>query len=626
MIDNKKEQERAELHAAIWKIADDLRGSVDGWDFKAYVVGAMFYRFLSENLAADFEKQELKKQEQDKKQPLDQKQEQDNKQEFLYAKLSDEQAEAYRKTTIERKGFFIKPSELFQNVFEVANNAYEKKEPLTLCETLKKAFENIEKSAKGATSETHFRGLFNDFDLNSAKLGNSPERKNETLFKVLQGVNNMNLRSSHNTIDAFGDAYEYLMQMYASNAGKSGGEFFTPQEVSELLAKLVAAKNKSIASVYDPACGSGSLLLKVAQETQGQNAVLFYGQEINVTTYNMCRINMILHNVSHNRFDICNDDTLTAPCKAHKEKGPFDAIVSNPPYSIAWKGEDEDKLVKDYRFEPAGALAPKSRADLAFVMHSLAWLAEEGTAAIICFPGVMYRGGKEQTIRKYLVDANVVDCVIQLPGNLFYGTSIATCVMTLKKNKRSDGVLFIDASEECVKVTNNNKLSEENIKRIVDATLDRKDVPYFATLASAERIREQDYNLSVSSYVEQRDRREKIDIVALNNELREIVQRENRLRDEIDRIVAEIEGQEIEFLDCAKDPTPKTDANAPTKKKKGEKAKSAKNDDSADAKTNKAKPSANKSKPKTKMKTKTKTEESKDAKKDAPLFNQSNEG
>ncbi|MBR4752082.1 MAG: type I restriction-modification system subunit M [Thermoguttaceae bacterium] len=522
MIDVKKEQERAELHAAIWKIADDLRGSVDGWDFKAYVLGAMFYRFLSENLV-DY---------------LDANEHDAGNMLFRYAKIKDEEAEKLRAELVRDKGFFILPSELFQNVVAGAKTNAE------LNITLARTFRNIEQSAIGTASEPNFRGLFGDFDVNSPKLGATLEKKVETLRKILNGVDAMNLRYSHNTIDAFGDAYEFLMTMYASNAGKSGGEFFTPQEVSELLAKIVVSGRKKIRTAYDPACGSGSLLLKVAQEVENAEYLKFYGQEINLTTYNLCRINMILHNVQYQNFDICNEDTLTSPSEYHSDLEPFEAIVSNPPYSISWKGDSDPILINDPRFAPAGVLAPNSKADLAFVLHSLAWLAPNGAAAIVCFPGIMYRSGKEQKIRRYLVANNFVDCVIQLPGNLFYGTSIATCVMVLRRNKKDNNVLFIDASREFAKVTNNNKLTPDNIAKIVGVYKSRETVEYFSRLVSYEEVREQDFNLSVSTYIEQKDEREQIDVVRLNREIREIVSRENELRDAIEKIVAEIEGNE----------------------------------------------------------------------------------
>lgn len=519
-MDTRKEQERDELHKAIWSIADDLRGSVDGWDFKSYVLSTMFYRFISENLTNYINAGEIEAGNTD----------------FDYAKLSDAEAEEAREGLVEEKGFFILPSELFVNVRKRAP------QDDNLNETLERVFNNIENSAKGSVSEDDFAGLFDDFDVNSNKLGATVAKRNEKLVKLLNGIGDMKLGDyKENTIDAFGDAYEYLMTMYASNAGKSGGEFYTPQEVSELLTRLAILGKKEINKIYDPACGSGSLLLKAAKILGKENVRQgFYGQEINITTYNLCRINMFLHDIDYDKFDIACEDTLQSP--QHWDDEPFEVIVSNPPYSIKWAGDDNPILINDPRFSPAGVLAPKSKADLAFIMHSLSWLAANGTAAIVCFPGIMYRGGAEQKIRKYLVDNNYIDCIIQLPSNLFYGTSIATCIMVLKRNKSDSNVLFVDASSEFVKVTNNNKLTEKNISKIVKVFADKTEIEYFAHLASYDEVKEQNYNLSVSTYVEKKDIREKIDIVALNTKIGEIVAREQLLRKEIDKIIAEIEG------------------------------------------------------------------------------------
>jgi len=520
MVDTKKEQEREELHRAIWAIADDLRGAVDGWDFKSYVLGTMFYRYISENIASYINQGEI-----DAGNP-----------DFRYEDMPDAEAEQAREELVQEKGFFILPSELFCNVRAKAASDE------NLNETLETVFRHIEESAKGSSSEGQFAGLFDDYDVNSNKLGATVAKRNEKLVKLLNGVADMNLGDvKEHDIDAFGDAYEYLMTMYASNAGKSGGEFFTPADVSELLTRLGTVGKKEINKVYDPACGSGSLLLK-AEKVLGRDAVRngFFGQEINITTYNLCRINMFLHDIEFDKFDIACEDTLTNP--QHWDDEPFELIVSNPPYSIKWAGDENPLLINDPRFAPAGVLAPKSKADLAFIMHSLAWLASNGTAAIVCFPGIMYRGGAEQKIRKYLVDNNFIDCIIQLPSNLFFGTSIATCIMVLKKGKTDNKVLFIDASSECIKVTNNNKLTPENINKIVDTFAQRVEEAHFSHLAEYSEVQENDYNLSVSTYVEAKDTREKIDIVKLNAEIAQIVARENELRAAIDQIVAEIEG------------------------------------------------------------------------------------
>jgi len=519
MANNKNIREREELHKVIWSIADDLRGSVDGWDFKQYILGIMFYRYISENITNYINEGERKAGDKD----------------FDYAQISDKMAESERESLVKKKGFFILPSELFCNVCKRA------KSDENLNETLENIFNNIENSAKGAESEDDFAGLFADLDVNSNKLGATVAKRNDKLVKILDGIANINLgKYQDNSIDAFGDAYEFLMSMYASNAGKSGGEFYTPQEVSELLTRLAVLGKKSVNKVYDPACGSGSLLLKAAKILGKENVRNgFYGQEINITTYNLCRINMFLHDIGYDKFDIACEDTLVSP--QHWDDEPFEVIVSNPPYSIKWAGDENPLLINDPRYSPAGVLAPKSKADFAFIMHSLSWLATNGTASIVCFPGILYRGGAEQKIRKYLVDNNFVDCVIQLPDNLFFGTSIATCIIVLKKSKKDNNVLFIDASKECVKVTNNNKLSDENIDNIVNVFDERTDKEYIAKLVSNKEIAGNSYNLSVSTYVEKEDTREIIDIYELNRKIDEIVAREQVLRDEINRIISEIE-------------------------------------------------------------------------------------
>ncbi|MFA5634037.1 MAG: type I restriction-modification system subunit M, partial [Candidatus Dojkabacteria bacterium] len=458
----------------------------------------------------------------------------DNK-EFDYTNLSDKEAEFGRSDTVKEKGFYILPSELFINVVKESRN------DANLNETLAKIFSNIENSAKGSDSEDDLKGLFADLDVNSPKLGNTVEERNKRLVNLLEAIADLKLGNySDNNIDAFGDAYEFLMTMYASNAGKSGGEFYTPQEVSELLAKITTVGKKEVNKVYDPACGSGSLLLKFAKVLGKENVRQgFFGQEINLTTYNLCRINMFLHDINYNNFDIALGDTLTDP--KHWDDEPFEAIVSNPPYSIRWEGDSNSLLINDPRYSPAGVLAPKSKADLAFTMHMLSWLSTNGTAAIVEFPGVLYRGGAEQKIRKYLIDNNYIDTVIQLPANLFFGVGIATCIIVLKKSKNDNKTLFIDASAEFVKSGNKNKLSDENIEKILDTFVNRKDIKYFAKLVDNKEIGENDYNIAVSSYVELKDTREVIDIVKLNKEIKEIVKRQEVLRKSIDEIVKDIE-------------------------------------------------------------------------------------
>lgn len=504
--------EREELHKTIWKIANDLRGSVDGWDFKSYVLGFLFYYFICENL----KNYVLKSFEQD------------------YENLSDEMAENGRDTIINAKGFFIKPSHLFSNIFKNANLE-------NLNEKLSVVFKEIESSANGSESEKSFKGLFDDLDLYSNKLGADNKERNKKILKIMETISELDLHYNENEIDAFGDAYEFLMTMYASNAGKSGGEFFTPQEVSKLLVEITLHNNAKPNKVYDPACGSGSLLLQYKKSLKSDPKKGYFGQEINITTYNLARMNMFLHDVNYTRFDIAHGDTLISPSENHKELEPFDAIVSNPPYSTRWEGKDNALLINDERFNKAGVLAPTSKADLAFVMHSLSWLSEKGSAAIVCFPGVMYRGGAERDIRKYMIEENFVDCVISLAPNLFFGTSIAVCILVLRKNKTDKNTLFINANEEFIKVTNKNMLSKENLENILKLYTDRVEVPHLSKLVSIEEIAKNDYNLSVSSYVEVKDTREIIDIKVLNKEIEEIVKRQSVLRNKIDSLVRELE-------------------------------------------------------------------------------------
>ncbi|HBS75899.1 MAG TPA: type I restriction-modification system subunit M [Microbacterium sp.] len=520
MTPTTKESQRAELHKTIWRIANDLRGSVDGWDFKSYVLGMLFYRFISENLVAYLNDLERKAGAPD----------------FDYAKLSDADAEFGRQLTVDDKGFYILPSELFANVRKRAAA------DANLNETLERVFKNIEGSAVGADSEDDIKGLFDDLDVNSAKLGNTVAKRNEKLVKLLNAIGDLPLGNfDDNTIDLFGDAYEYLMQMYASAAGKSGGEYYTPQEVSELLARITVVGKTEVNKVYDPAVGSGSLLLKF-QKVLGAGKVRqgFFGQEINLTTYNLARINMFLHNVPYEQFNLAHGDTLTDP--AHWDDEPFEAIVSNPPYSIKWDGDANPLLINDPRFAPAGVLAPKSKADLAFTMHILSWLAVNGTAAIVEFPGVLYRGGAEQKIRKYLIDNNYVDAVIQLPPDLFFGTTIATCIIVLKKSKADNAVLFIDASAEFTRIGNKNKLTETHQKRVLDAFAARDNVAHFARLVPNSEVAKNDYNIAVSSYLEREDTTEAVDITELNAEIARIVARQAELRASIDEIVADLEG------------------------------------------------------------------------------------
>lgn len=522
--------ERAELHKTIWRIANDLRGSVDGWDFKSYVLGFLFYRFISENLTDYLNEKE-------RQGILAAGGSQEEADSFDFASLTNEEAENGRDDTVADKGFYIRPTDLFSNV-QVRAKGNE-----NLNEQLAGIFRAIEDSAKGTNAEADLRGLFDDVDVNSSKLGNTVAERNAKLVKIMDAVGDLPLDHGSAQIDAFGDAYEYLMTMYASSAGKSGGEFYTPQEVAEVLTRLALDGRKDVERVYDPCAGSGSLLLKFAKVLGPSLSRKYFGQEINLTTYNLCRINMFLHNVNFANFDIALGDTLTSP--AHWDDQPFDAIVSNPPYSTKWAGKDDMALVNDPRFSPAGVLAPNSKADLAFTMHMLHWLAEDGAAAIVEFPGVLYRGGAEGKIRRYLVENNFVHTIIQLPPDLFFGTTIATCIIVLKKSRVDYKVLFVDASSQFVREGNKNRLNEENREHLLSLAFERKDVEHVAKLVSIDDIAANDWNLSVSSYVEPEDTREKVDIAELNNRIAGIVERQQQLRESIDAIVAELEADQL---------------------------------------------------------------------------------
>jgi len=510
-------QQRAELQAQIWKIANEVRGSVDGWDFKQFVLGTLFYRFISENFTNYMEAGD---------------------ESINYAALDDKSiTPAIKDDAVKTKGYFIYPGQLFVNVVKNAND-----NP-NLNTDLADIFSSIENSANGYPSERDIKGLFADFDTTSNRLGNTVKDKNTRLAAVLKGVAGLRLGNFHdNQIDLFGDAYEFLISNYAANAGKSGGEFFTPQNVSKLIAQLAMHNQTTVNKIYDPAAGSGSLLLQAKKHFD--NHVIedgFFGQEINHTTYNLARMNMFLHNINYDKFNIALGDTLLDP--HFGEEKPFDAIVSNPPYSVNWIGSDNPTLINDDRFAPAGVLAPKSKADFAFVLHALSFLSSRGRAAIVCFPGIFYRGGAEQKIRKYLVDNNFVETVISLAPNLFYGTSIAVNILVLSKHKTDTKTQFIDATGDDFfkKATNNNVLEDKHINKIIQIFDKKEDVAHVAISIDNDKIAENDYNLSVSSYVEAKDTREKVDIEELNNEIAKTVAKINALRADIDNIIKEIE-------------------------------------------------------------------------------------
>ena len=511
------QQQRDELRRQIWAIANEVRGAVDGWDFKQFVLGALFYRFISENFTSYIEAGDDS---------------------VNYAKMPDSAIpDAVKADAIKTKGYFIYPSQLFANVAAKANTNER------LNTDLAAIFKAIEASANGHPSEEDIKGLFSDFDTTSNRLGNTVKDKNTRLAKVLKGVESLPLKFEENENDLFGDAYEFLISNYAANAGKSGGEFFTPQHVSKLIAQLAVHGQSSVNKIYDPAAGSGSLLLQ-AKKHCGDHFIEegFFGQEINYTTYNLARMNMFLHNVNYDKFNIQNGNTLEHP--HFLDERPFDAIVSNPPYSVRWKGDEDPTLINDDRFAPAGVLAPKSKADFAFVLHALHYLSAKGRAAIVCFPGIFYRGGAEQKIRKYLVDSNVVETVISLAPNLFFGTTIAVNILVLARNKTDTKVQFIDATGEGEffrKGTNTNVMEDRHTDRIIEIFASKEDVPHVAETVDQQRIIDADYNLSVSAFVEPKDTREVVDITRLNAELKTTVSKIDRLRGEIDAIVAEIE-------------------------------------------------------------------------------------
>jgi len=510
-------QQRDALQRQIWKIANDVRGSVDGWDFKQYVLGTLFYRFISENFVNYIE---------------------GGDDSIHYAKCDDNIiTPEIVDDAVKTKGYFIYPSHLFVNVVADAHNNN------NLNTELADIFKSIENSANGFDSEDDIKGLFADFDTTSHRLGHTVKDKNKRLADVLKGVAGLHLGAFEDSpIDLFGDAYEFLISNYAANAGKSGGEFFTPQNVSKLIAQLAMHKQTRVNKIYDPAAGSGSLLLQAKKHFDAHIIEDgFFGQEINHTTFNLARMNLFLHNINYDKFNMQRGNTLTEP--HFGDDKPFDAIVSNPPYSVKWIGSDDPTLINDERFAPAGVLAPKSKADFAFVLHALSYLSSKGRAAIVCFPGIFYRGGAEKKIRQYLVDNNTVETVISLAPNLFFGTTIAVNILVLSKSKTDTTTQFIDASGEGFfkKETNNNVMQEAHIEEVMTLFDSKTNVDHVAAQIDNRTIAANDYNLSVSSYVEAKDTREQINITQLNQEITETVAKIDGSRTDIDAIIAEIE-------------------------------------------------------------------------------------
>lgn len=517
------ESQKQELFKTIWDIANELRNKVDSWDFKSYILGFLFYRYLSQDYINLANKLQGRGQ---------------DGQDFDYASWSDDRINAnQRAKLIEKKGYYIAPSQLFQNFAKLNETENEIGD---LNEKLSAAFKAIEDSSQ-ENEDTYgcLNGLFKAIDLNAETLGDSRFEKNQYLLKIIKKINEINFGDfDNNQIDIFGDAYEYLIRMYASSAGKSGGEYYTPQEVSDLLFKLALGNKKQIKNIYDPTCGSGSLLLKAAKIIGLENIEEgFYGQEINIISYNLARINMFLHNVHYTKLNLARGNTLLTP--KHKDK-KFEIIVSNPPYSTKWPGKNDPTLIEDERFSPAGILAPAQNSDFAFIMHSLYHLSTNGSAAIVCFNGIMHRRGAEQKIRQYLVDNNFISAIIQLPANIFYGTNISTVIMVLSKAKIDGKVVFIDAANEYQKVSTKNQLNQEHINKIVDSYLNCQDVEHFARVVDNQEIAANDYDLSVSRYVKKLIIEEVIDIDELEAKMEKIVESVDRLRADIKVITQRI--------------------------------------------------------------------------------------
>jgi len=516
-----REWQLNQLHSTIWSIADDLRGQVDGWDFKIYVLGFLFYRYISENFVEYANKQTV----------FNMLKNND------YTQIEDEHADVIREKALNEKGFFIRPSQLFQNI---KIKAIENK---NISQTIDSIFREIEQITIGYASNKAFKGLFVDLNVNSPKLGNTEKDRSEKLKELLNKIDSLELgKFQENSIDVFGSAYEYLMQMYATHAGKSGGEFYTPQEVAELLVRLATVGKKTVNGVYDPACGSGGLLLKFAKII-GKNNVKngFFGQEINLTTYNLCRFNMFLHDLNFSEFNISLGDTLTSPDNDHKNQQPFEAIVSNPPYSIQWIGDNDPTLLKDERFAKVGCLPPKSKADWAFVLHGLSWLSDIGTATYVVFPGILYRKGNEQAIRKYLIENNFIDCIISLPTDMFFGVSISTCIIVLKRRKKYNNVLFIHATEEFTRKGTKNVIQEQQIQKIIDVYTNRQENQTFSNIVSLEEIVKNDYNLSPASYIDIDMHFEKVNITDLNRKIQRNVEQQESIREHISEIIKDLQ-------------------------------------------------------------------------------------
>ncbi|TNJ41355.1 type I restriction-modification system subunit M [Tamlana fucoidanivorans] len=499
------ENQKKQLEQQLWNIANTLRGKMDADEFRDYILGFIFYKYLAEKM--EIFADDILKPDGITYTSIDETTEEG--QEYL---------EAIQEEAIETLGYFLKPSELFGQIAQKGNSDTEGLSNFII-EDLQKILINIQNSTMGTESEEDFDNLFEDMDLNSTKLGKTPEARNEIIARVLAHLDKIDFKLENAEIDVLGDAYEYLIGQFASGAGKKAGEFYTPQEVSIILAKIVTTGKTKLKSVYDPTCGSGSLLLRVAKEVDEIND--FYGQELNRTTYNLARMNMILHDVHYRKFDIKQEDTLERPQHIDHR---FEAIVANPPFSAKWSANP--LFTSDDRFSQYGKLAPKSKADFAFVQHMVHHLAENGTMAIVLPHGVLFRGAAEGHIRQYLIeDRNYLDAVIGLPANIFYGTSIPTCILVFKKCRENpDDILFIDASGEdnYEKVKTQNILRENHIAKIVETYQNRTTIDKFSYVASMDEIKENDYNLNIPRYVDTFEEEEPIDIQAVAQTLKDL--------------------------------------------------------------------------------------------------------
>ncbi len=496
------EEQKKQLEQQLWNIANTLRGKMDADEFRDYILGFIFYKYLSEKmliyaneiLAEDgIMYTDIKENTKDGKEYLD----------------------AVKEEALEKLGYFLKPSELFHEIAK-RGNGNGNSEGTFILDELSQILNHIEQSTMGTASEDDFNKLFEDLDLTSSKLGKTEKAKNEVIAKVLGHLDKIDFELQNTESDVLGDAYEYLIGQFASGAGKKAGEFYTPQQVSKILAKIVTTGKTKLKSVYDPTCGSGSLLLRVSKEVPISN---FYGQELNRTTYNLCRMNMILHDIHFSRFDIQQEDTLEHP--QHLDMR-FEAVVANPPFSAQWSANP--LFMTDDRFSQYGKLAPSSKADFAFVQHMVHQLADNGTMAVVLPHGVLFRGAAEGHIRRYLIeDKNYLDAVIGLPANIFYGTSIPTCILVLKKCRETpDDILFIDASQGYEKAKNQNYLRDEDINRIVETYRKRTQQPKYSHAATLQEIKDNDFNLNIPRYVDTFEEEEQIDINALANELVEL--------------------------------------------------------------------------------------------------------